>query len=48
MAGWHIALLVKPLALLVLFFFIRCVAVAIRSRMPDGRLKRALFFSWRV
>ena len=46
--GWHIALLIKPFALVVLFGGTFLVARFMRKNLPDGRLKRFLLFSWKV
>lgn len=48
MEGWHIALLVKPFALLALFTFTWWCARLVSRKLPEGRLKRILFFSWKV
>lgn len=48
MEPWHVALLVKPLALIVLFgFTYACMRLA-KHYLPEGRLKRLLLFSWKV
>ena len=43
-----IAVAIKPLVLIVLFSFTYICARAIKRRMPEGKLKRFLFFSWKV
>lgn len=48
MENWQIAILVKPLALLLIFAPGALVVWWLRKRMPDSKLKRLLFFSWRV
>ena len=48
MEGWQIAVVVKPLVLLVFLFSVRLFAHFVENRMPDSRLKRVLFFSWRA
>lgn len=48
MEGWQLALLFKPLGLLVLFGFTWIVSRAIKPHIPEGRLKRLLYFSWKV
>lgn len=48
MEGWQIAILLKPLGLIVLFGFTWAVAKVIKPHIPEGKLKRFLFFSWKV
>jgi hypothetical protein len=48
MEGWQIALVLKPLGLIVLFAFTWALSRAIKPYIPEGRLKRFLFFSWKV
>lgn len=48
MEGWQWALLLKPLGLLIMFTPGAMLVWWLRKRMPDSRLKRILFFSWRV
>lgn len=48
MDGWQIALLLKPLGLVVLFSFTYIVARLIARLIPEGRIKRILFFKWKV
>lgn len=48
MTPWMIAILLKPIGLIVLFsiaYFGKCLAM---KYMADGKLKRILFFSWRI
>lgn len=46
---WALALVVKPLVLIGLFALIVWPITRLVSRyLPEGRLKRVLFFSWRV
>lgn len=46
---WILAIIVKPFALAVLFLVIVWpIERAISRLLPEGRLKRILFFSWRV
>jgi hypothetical protein len=42
------AVVLKPFVLLVLFFLIALLVLPIKKYLPEGRLKRFLFFSWRV
>lgn len=48
MEGWHIALLLKPFGLLLLFAPGAVIVYLLRCRLPDCRLKRFLLISWRV
>ncbi len=48
MEGWQLALLFKPLGLIALFAFTYVVARLIGKLIPEGRLKRFLFFKWKV
>lgn len=49
MEGWQLAIVLKPFGLIVLFGFVWLVAhKIIKPRLPEGRLKRFLFFSWKV
>jgi hypothetical protein len=48
MEGWHWAIILKPLGLLLLFFFVHSIAMLIHKFLPDGKLKRFLFISWKV
>lgn len=48
MTPWVIAILLKPLGLIVLFgiaYFGKCFAM---RYIPDGKVKRILFISWRI
>ena len=42
------AIVIKPFALFVLFCSIAALVYPLRKYLPEGRLKRFLFFSWRV
>lgn len=46
MSTWLAVIIAKPLGALMVYFPIRCATEALRRRMPDGALKRILFFSW--
>jgi len=47
--NWVVALMIKPFALIVLFVLIVWpIERWIAKRIPEGRLKRILLFSWRV
>ncbi len=46
--GWHIALMLKPLGLVLMFVPGALVVRYLRPWMPECRLKRILFYSWRV
>jgi len=46
--GWHIALLLKPLGLLLMFAPGAFIVYYVKRRMPDCRLKRFLLTSWKV
>lgn len=48
MEGWQIAIVLKPFALVILFGFTFFASRAIKPYIPEGRLKRFLFFSWKV
>lgn len=48
MEGWQIALAIKPFALVIMFAPGALFVWWLRKRLPEGRLKRILFFSWRV
>lgn len=48
MEGWQWALLLKPFGLLIMFLPGAYFAWWLRKRLPDGRLKRILFYSWKV
>ena len=45
---WLIAIVLKPFIAVVILCGVRLLALWIRDLLPDGRLKRFLFFSWRV
>jgi hypothetical protein len=45
---WHWALILKPFGLLVLFCAVALMVYPLRRWLPEGRLKRFLFFSWKV
>ena len=47
MEPWHWAIVLKPFALLALFTVVALIAYPLR-KLPDCKLKRFLFFSWRV
>jgi hypothetical protein len=42
------AIVLKPLGLIVLFAFTWYCSRLIKPYIPEGRLKRFLFFSWKV
>jgi hypothetical protein len=49
MEGWQWAIVLKPFGLLILFGFTFIVArKIIEPLIPEGKLKRFLFFSWKV
>jgi hypothetical protein len=48
MEGWQLALILKPFGLLALFGFTFVCARLIKPYIPEGKLKRFLFFSWKV
>jgi len=48
MEGWHIAIILKPLGLLILLCCTRLMAEPFKRYMPDCWLKRVLFISWKV
>lgn len=48
MEGWMLAVVLKPLGLLVLLCGTRALAAPVRRYMPDCWLKRVLFISWKV
>lgn len=48
MEGWQVALIMKPIILLILFGTVRALTFPLYRWMPEGKLKRILFFSWRV
>lgn len=43
-----IAVAIKPLALIALFGFTYVCMRVVKKRLPEGRLKRFLLFSWKV
>lgn len=43
-----LAIILKPLGLLVLFGFVHSIAMLVWKYLPEGRLKRFLFISWKV
>lgn len=43
-----IAIVVKPLGLILLFGFTYLCMRAVRRWLPEGKLKRFLLFSWKV
>jgi len=48
METWFIALLIKPFVAFVILFSAAVISAALLKRMPEGRLKKILSFSWRV
>jgi len=47
MSPWMIAILLKPLGLIVLFgiaYYGKCLAF----HLPESKLKRILFLSWKI
>lgn len=48
MEGWQLALLLKPIGLLIMVLPGAYLAWYLRKYLPDGRLKRFLFISWKV
>ncbi len=46
--GWIIAIIIKPLGLILFLGFACWLSRMFSKLMPEGRLKRILFFSWRV
>lgn len=48
MEPWLLAIILKPFGLLLLFGLVALLVFPLRKHMPEGRLKRILFFSWRV
>lgn len=49
MEPWQLAMLFKPLGLLILFVGILLpLKWLFHKIIPEGRLKRLLFFSWKV
>jgi hypothetical protein len=48
MESWHIALLLKPIGLLVLFGCVLVIARVILHFVPEGRVKRFLLYRWKV
>jgi len=47
MSPWMIAILLKPLGLIVLFgiaYYVKCLVF----KLPEGKLKKILFLSWRI
>lgn len=47
MEGWMWAIILKPFGLLILFVVVALLAYPFR-KLPDSKLKRFLFISWRV
>lgn len=48
MEGWQIALVVKPIGLLILCAPGAALAYFLKRRMPHGALRRILLYSWRI
>jgi hypothetical protein len=48
MEGWQLAIVLKPLGLFVFFGIAYLGARLVGKYLPEGRLKRILFFSWRI
>jgi hypothetical protein len=48
MEGWQLAIVLKPLGLFVLFAIAYSGARLVGKQLPEGRLKRFLFISWRT
>lgn len=48
MEGWEIAIIVKPLALLLFFAPGAILVWWLKKKMPDCALKRFLLISWKV
>jgi hypothetical protein len=48
MTGWQLALIFKPFGLLLMFAPGAVIVYLLRKRLPSGRLKRFLLFSWKV
>lgn len=48
MGTWLSVVIAKPLAAVLVLFLIRCFTEPLRRYMPECRLKRVLFFSWKI
>lgn len=48
MEGWMIAIVLKPLGLLALCGVAYLGAKFAGKILPEGKLKRILFFSWKI
>lgn len=48
MEPWALAVFAKPFAAFGLFFVAAYIARAVMRRLPNGKLKRILGFTWRV
>jgi hypothetical protein len=48
MEGWMWAVLLKPLGLLALLTLVALIAWPFRKFLPEGKIKRFLFISWKV
>ena len=48
MEPWHWAILLKPFFLFLMFIPGAILVWWLRRYLPDSRLKRILFFSWKV
>lgn len=46
--GWLIGKLLSPFVALLLFAIAIPIALLIRRYLPEGKLKRILFFHWNV
>lgn len=43
-----VVIIAQPLVAIAVLFLIRMITGPLQRRMPDSKLKRFLFFSWRV
>ncbi len=49
MQSWHLAIALKPLiALVIMLAIVLPVKWLFLHAIPEGRLKRILFYSWKV
>lgn len=48
MEGWQLAIVLKPFGLILMFLPGAFLARWLRTRLPDGPVKRFLFISWKV
>jgi len=48
MQAWQLAIILKPFGMLLMFIPGAVLVWILRRKLPEGRLKRFLLFSWKV